>query len=99
MKNIQVIDGAENATFDVFAASEDEFLFIFPNDGQDIEFIEDVYDRLGNEKAATVFISLWKRRVDKKTVDGIHGTLFCGLRNRRKFYPTKREDEMIANPP
>ncbi len=48
MKNIQVIDGADNSTYSIFAATEDEFEIIFPV-GTDIEFIEDFVDRVGEE--------------------------------------------------
>jgi hypothetical protein len=30
MKNIQIIDGAENSVYDIFQATEDEFAVIFP---------------------------------------------------------------------
>lgn len=42
LKNIQIIDRAENATFSVFQATEEEFSAIFTADGQDIELIEDL---------------------------------------------------------
>jgi hypothetical protein len=32
--------------------------------------------------------------VDKKSVVGIHGTLFFGIPHMKKYYPTKRESEM-----
>ena len=43
---------------------------------------------------------LWSNRVDKKKVSGIHGTLFFGehCEDKRPFYPTKKESEMIASP-
>lgn len=36
MKNIQIIDGAANATFSVFQATEEEYAAIFP-DRRDME--------------------------------------------------------------
>jgi len=36
MKNIQVFDGAENAAFSIFQATDEEFEAIFP-DGRDME--------------------------------------------------------------
>ena len=98
MKNIQVIDGAENCSYDIFSADENEFKHVFPDDNQDIEFVEDVYKRLGYEKAAKVLASIWSRRIDKSKASGIHGTLFCDLERKRRFYPTKRENEAVANP-
>lgn len=63
MKNIQVIDGAINCSYDIFA------------------------------------VGVWKKRQNKKTITGIHGTLFYDLiEEKKKFYPTNRENEMIANP-
>jgi hypothetical protein len=46
MRNIQIIDGAVNATFSVFQATDEEFDAIFP-DGRDMELVEDLVDRLG----------------------------------------------------
>ena len=37
MKNILVIDGAENCAYSVFQATEAEFRLIFPEDGQDTD--------------------------------------------------------------
>ncbi len=45
MKNVQIIDGAVNATFSVFQATEGEFATIFP-DGRDIELVEDLMNGL-----------------------------------------------------
>ena len=98
MRNIQVIDGADNCAYDVFTADEAEFRAIFPAQGQDVEFVEDVYARLGDDEAAKVLGAVWGRRVDKKEVAGIHGTLFCDLERKRQFYPTKREAEAVVNP-
>jgi len=44
MKNIQVIDGADNAAYDIFAATDEEFAMIFPA-GQDVAFISEVLNR------------------------------------------------------
>lgn len=49
MKNIQVIDGADNRVYDIFAATDEEFGLIFPQ-GQDIAFIDEVMAR-GSEEA------------------------------------------------
>jgi len=54
MKNIQIIDGAVNCTYDIFAATEEEFNQIFLGD-TNIEFNTDVYKRLGKEKSARIF--------------------------------------------
>ena len=95
MKNIQVIDGALNCTYDIFGATEEEFALIFPS-GADVEFISDFFERAGEDTAGAVTRSLWERRLDKKTISGIHGTLFYQLEFKRKYYPTKKEAEMIV---
>jgi len=96
MKNIQVIDGADNCTYSIFSLTDDEFKDIFPGNGQNIEFIEDVIDRLGEIKTEKILINAWDRPVDKEEVIGIHGTLFYELEFKKKFYPTKRDSEMIT---
>jgi hypothetical protein len=57
MKNIQIIDGAVNATFSVFQATEEEFAIIFP-DGRDMELAEDLIERIGEEAACSVLTPL-----------------------------------------
>ncbi len=42
MKNIQIIDGARNCTFSIFQATDEEFLLVFPEPGQDIQYAEDL---------------------------------------------------------
>lgn len=89
MKNIQIIDGAINATFSIFQATDDEFAAIFP-DGLDMELVEDLFDRLGDETAANVLAPLWDRPILKRDAMGIHGTLFYN--NEQRVIPsTKRE--------
>lgn len=91
MKNIQIIDGAANATFSVFQATAEEFDAIFP-DGRDMELIEDLIDRLGGEAAGAVLNPLWERPILKRDALGIHGTLFYNNEYRRDHIPlSKRE--------
>lgn len=85
MKNIQVIDGALNCTYDLFAVTDEDFRSIFPLPGQDVEFIEDFVGRVGESVAEEVCRRLWNPRVDKKTVTGIHATLYFGLENKKSF--------------
>ena len=42
VKKIQIFDGAENAVYDIFAATDEEFGLIFPS-GTDVAFIDEVY--------------------------------------------------------
>jgi len=99
MKNIQIIDDAINCTYDIFSIDESCFSEIFP-DKRDVEFEDDLFKRLGEVRANELLLTLWENRVDKKAVMGIHGTLFFGYYcgDKKPFYPTKKESEMIANP-
>ncbi|WP_439356701.1 hypothetical protein [Bradyrhizobium sp. DASA03007] len=103
MKNIQIIDRAENATFSVFQVTDEEFSAIFPADGQDIEFIEDFIARCGgDDQAGLILRQVWERPILKRDANGIHGTLYYDYEHRRQHLPaTKREvdwDEDAINP-
>jgi hypothetical protein len=95
--NVQVVDGAQNCAYDIFSVPAENFRRIFPAEDQDIEFIEDFVAR-GEETAARICDEMWRSRVDKKAVDGIHGTLFYGLDVKKSFYPTKRESDLDSAP-
>lgn len=89
MKNVQIIDGANNATFSVFQATDEEFTSIFP-EGRDMELIEDLVERLGDDEAGRVLTLIWDRPILKHEAAGLHGTLFYD--NKRRSIPaTKRE--------
>ena len=92
MKNIQIIDGGLNATYDIFQATEEEFAQIFVGD-TDVEFVEDFVARVGEEIANGILKPIWSRRANKKTIHGIHGTLFYELGFKKKYYPTKRDSD------
>ena len=91
MKNIQVIDEAINAAYTLFAVTEDEFHLIFPDEGQDIEIIEDMIERLGDDRVGEIMGPIWDREIAKPDVRGIHGTLFYGMPEKKKYYENKRE--------
>jgi hypothetical protein len=91
MKNILVIDDGINCTYDIFEASNDDFLKIFPAEGQDIEFVEDFFKREGKKKAGIIMDRVYSTILDKKTVVGIHGTLFVGLLIKKRFYLEKKD--------
>ena len=99
MKNIQVIDDAINCTYDLFSIDDESFKLMFPNN-TDVELEDDLIERLGQIKVKELFSALWSNRLDKKEAVGIHGTLFFGYHceDKKPFYPTKKESEMIANP-
>jgi hypothetical protein len=94
MKNIQVIDGADNCVYDVFAATDEEFALIFPA-GQDIAFIDEVIARGPEKELDVAFHRIWARRVPKKEANGIHGVLFYELENKKQYYATRKDEEAI----
>jgi hypothetical protein len=96
MKNIQIIDGAVNATYSIFQATEREFDTIFPAPGQDIEIVEDYVSRVGEEQAERTLCELWKRPIHKRDAQGIHGTLFYDYTDRAIHLPqSKREIDRV----
>ncbi|MEE9359794.1 hypothetical protein [Sphingomonas sp. DC2300-3] len=99
MKNVQIIDGASNATYSLFQATDDEFAAIFP-EGRDMETIEDLHSRLGGDEAGRVLEGLWNRPILKRDALGLHGTLFYD-NDCRGLPASKREvdwDERSINP-
>jgi hypothetical protein len=98
MRNVQIIDGASNATYSLFQATEEEFAAIFP-DGRDMELIEDLVSRLGEAEASRVLTPLWGRPILKREAIGVHGTLFYD-NEHRQIPESKREvdcDERSIN--
>lgn len=92
MKNIQVIDGAMNSVFEIYAVSDELFSILFPN-GTDVAFEVDLlkkFPQTGRLKNS------YKRRPKKKSVRGIHGTLHLNLSDcDPEYFPTRRESEVI----
>jgi hypothetical protein len=68
---------------------------LFPN-GTNIEFNVDLFSRLGEAEASKLLGMMWEIPVDKKSVVGIHGALFYELGDKKKYYPTRRDSEMIV---
>lgn len=94
MKFIQFIDGAENASYSIFAVTNADYKAVFPERGQNIEFVEDVVERLDPADAAALLARVSTHMVSKSQVPGIHGTLFFGLPEKRRWYPSKRESDL-----
>jgi hypothetical protein len=93
-RHVQVITSARNCIFGIFRATASEFLTLFPGPGQDIEFAEDVFERLGVAHAVPLLTPIWQRPVAKSAVIGIHGTLFFDFQHRRQTLPvSKREGD------
>ncbi len=97
MKNIQVIDGADNCTFSIFQATDEEFNAIFPGEGQDIEFSEDMIERLGEENCIKFVAPIWERPIRKSEAMGIHGTLYYEFLNKRKYFPNSKREKDYAS--
>ena len=94
MKNIQIIDSAVNGSFSVYAVPDDVFQQFFPEHGQDVEFLKDIVDRLGEQRTGELMKFTWNSRQEKCRVQGIHGTLFIDMENRKAFYPNKKESDL-----
>jgi len=95
MKNIQVIDGAANSVYDVFAATDEEFDLIFPA-GQDVAFIDEVVARAASpQQLDDAFSRIWERRLPKRDAIGIHGLLFYELEHKKPYYPTRRDEDAV----
>ncbi len=92
MRNVQVIDGADNCTFSLFQLTDEEFALVFPGDGQDIQFAEEL-----TSAAKRALLAAWERPIRKSDAVGLHGTLFYGFADRRGSFPaTRRERDWDA---
>ena len=98
MKNIQVIDSAENCVFDIFAATNAEFRLLFPH-GHDVAFADEMIRRNRGRRAALheALKRIWNRRLPKSQAVGIHGLLFYDLPQKKQYYSTRRDEE-ACNP-
>jgi hypothetical protein len=94
MKNIQIIDGAQNCVYDIFSATDEEFALLFP-DGTDIAFIDEIYAGGDQRSLDVAFKSIWQHRVKKAEAHGIHGIIFYELEEKKAYYPTRRDEEAI----
>ena len=90
-KNVQVIDGAMNCTYSIYAFTDEQFALLFPEEGQDVEFIEDAWKRLSKKQRKRAFSGAWTRPVRKPDAQGIHGTLFYGLDYKKELTVKWRE--------
>jgi hypothetical protein len=103
MPNVQIIDGAANATFAIFQATDEQFALIFPRKGQDLEIIEAVIRRLGLNRTNELLLPMWRNPILKKDAQGIHGTLFYNYFEKRHHLPKSkreidRDESQISQP-
>jgi len=88
MKNVQIIDGAMNSLFEIYAIPDDVFVRLFPS-GADVAFAEDFAE------SDSLWAGFYKHRVDKKSVRGIDGTLHLTKKAEVAcFFPTRKEAEV-----
>ncbi|MBM7656402.1 hypothetical protein [Neobacillus cucumis] len=86
-RNVQVIDGAINSTFEIYEVDIELFDILFPN-GNDIAFTSD----FPNLDDTDFYERFYSKMVDKKKVNGIHGTLFLEDIAKESF-PNRRETD------
>ena len=100
-KNIMYIDGALNCAYDIFAATPMEFALFFPDEGQDIAFMDEIwpdgdtgYGKPIAPDIEAAFAAVWKRPVAKAKAIGIHGIIFHGdLSFKKEYYPNRRDSD------
>ncbi|ODN69904.1 hypothetical protein [Methylobrevis pamukkalensis] len=91
MKNVMIVDGAENCAYDLYELSDEDFAVIFPGDGQDIQFVDELD---GMASADAILAGMWTRPVAKKKASGIHGILFYELSGKKEYYPNRRDSDL-----
>jgi hypothetical protein len=100
LRNVQIYDGATNATFGVVGVPARLFEVLFPG-GADVAFLSLVPARLrGNGARAAAFWSeFYSFDLDKRLIVGIHGTLhYDSDRVRPEFFPRRREADVSGLP-
>lgn len=88
MRNIQVIDGADNAMYDIFAATEDKFALIFPA-GQDVAFIDEVIARTPVAALDHAFAAIGSAELRRPKQKG--STAFFSTRCLKRSSTTRQE--------
>jgi hypothetical protein len=88
-----IIDGADNCAYDIFAATDEQFAMFFA-EGEDIAFSEEIWAKPVRDGLAEAFGDLWTRPIEKRDVQGIHGTIFYKLENKKQYYPNRRNSDL-----
>lgn len=100
MKYVQVINDAMMCRYDIMLLTGEEYSNIFQN-CTDIVFIDELFDGTDlcrEDKLEKMFWNMWARgRIPRINANGISGTLFYDLPEKKKYYPT-RKDEEAMNP-
>jgi hypothetical protein len=71
MKHVEIIDGALNSRFEIYAVSEEDFRRVFGS--KDEVYLEDLQESLQND--AAFWDHFYAQEVDRRTVVGIHGVM------------------------
>ncbi len=71
MKHVEIIDGALNSRFEIYAVADEDFGRIFGS--KDEVYLEDLPEPLQND--AAFWDRFYASEVDRRTVVGIHGVL------------------------
>jgi hypothetical protein len=72
MKNIEIVDGALNSRFEIYAVDDEVFGTLFP-EGKDEIYLEDLSEELQDD--AVFWNRVYACEVDRRSVQGIHGIL------------------------
>ncbi|MNJ63683.1 hypothetical protein D3C77_596010 [compost metagenome] len=90
-KNIQVIDGAINSVYKIYEVEEEVFDTIFQR-GTDVAFLDDLVHLIDDNR---FWSRVYKNKVDKKNVTGIHGTLhLTGSYVEKEYFPNRKETDI-----
>ena len=72
MKHIEIVDGALNSRFELYAVTDQVFDLLFPAEKDEI-YLEDLSKEL--QEDAAFWDQVYAREVNRHTVQGIHGIL------------------------
>jgi hypothetical protein len=96
MKNIQVIDGALNCTFSIFQATDEEFLLLFPDPRQDIQYAEDLPDSQCKMRSTQPYSEFGSAPYESRTYGEFMEPYFTNLKGTRK--PTAKREKTPLTP-
>lgn len=72
MKNIEIVDGALNSRFEIYAVEEAVFDKLFQL-GKDEVYLEELSDKI--QEDAEFWDQVYSQEVERHSVQGIHGIL------------------------
>lgn len=72
MKNVEIVDGALNSRFEIYALDDEVFQRLFPEGVEEI-YLEDLNEALQDD--AEFWDRVYANEVDRQSVQGIHGIL------------------------